>query len=79
MAAVEWHGSQHLFSVLCVEETPMDQFIISTNTSSGLQRYDPEKGLLALAAAEAAHKHFARAKNLDGLSRAIEAKLKEAA
>src|SRR5271166_6233080 len=47
------------------------------NTSSGLQRYDPEKGLLALAAAEAAHKHFARAKNLDGLSQAIEAKLKE--
>ena len=55
----------------------MHQFIIPTNTSSGLQRYDPEKGLLALAAAEAAHKHFARAKNLDGLSRAIEAKLKE--
>jgi hypothetical protein len=47
------------------------------NTSSGLQRYDPEKGLLALAAAEAAHKHFARAKNLDGLTEAIEAKLKE--
>ena len=55
----------------------MHQFIIPTNTSSGLQLYDPEKGLLALAAAEAAHKHFARAKNLDGLSRAIEAKLKE--
>ena len=55
----------------------MDQFITPTNTSSGLQRYDPEKGLLALAAAEAAHKHFARAKNLDGLSKAIEAKLKE--
>ena len=55
----------------------MNQFIIATKTSSGLQLYDPEKGLLALAAAEAAHKHFARAKNLDGLSRAIEAKLKE--
>ena len=55
----------------------MNQFIIPTNTSSGLRLYDPEKGLLALAAAEAAHKHFARAKNLDGLSRAIEAKLKE--
>ena len=55
----------------------MHQFIIPTNTSSDLQLYDPEKGLLALAAAEAAHKHFARAKNLDGLTRAIEAKLKE--
>ncbi len=55
----------------------MNQLIIPTNTSSGLQRYDTEKGLLALAAAEAAHKHFARAKNLDGLSKAIEAKLKE--
>ena len=55
----------------------MHQFIIPRNTSSGLQRYDPEKGLLALAAAEAAHKHFARAKNLDGLSQAIDAKLKE--
>jgi hypothetical protein len=47
----------------------MNQFIIPTNTSSSLQLYDPEKGLLALAAAEAAHKH--------GLSKAIEAKLKE--
>jgi hypothetical protein len=51
--------------------------LVPANTSSGLQRYDPEKGLLALAAAEAAHKHFARAKNLDGLTKAIEAKLKE--
>ena len=51
--------------------------LVSANTSSGLQHYDPEKGLLALAAAEAAHKHFARAKNLDGLSQAIDAKLKE--
>jgi hypothetical protein len=33
--------------------------------------------LLPLAAAEAAHKHFARAKNLDGLTKAIAAKLKE--
>ena len=63
--------------MLRAEETPINQFIIPTNASSGLQLYDPEKGLLALAAAEAAHKHFARAKNLDGLSRAIEAKLKE--
>jgi hypothetical protein len=55
----------------------MHQFIIPTSTRSGLQRYDPEKGLLALAAAEATHKHFARAKNLDGFSQAIEAKLKE--
>ena len=44
----------------------MNELVIPTNTSSGLQLYDPEKGLLALAAAEAAHKHFARAKTLMG-------------
>ena len=55
----------------------MNQFIIPTNAPSGLKLYDPEKGLLALASAEAAHKHFSRAKNLDGLSKAIAAKLKE--
>jgi hypothetical protein len=41
----------------------MHELVLPTSTSSGLQHYDPEKGLLALAAAEAAHKHFARAKN----------------
>jgi hypothetical protein len=46
----------------------MHELVLPTSTSSGLQHYDPEKGLLARAAAEAAHKHFARAKNLDGLS-----------
>jgi len=55
----------------------LNEIIISQNTSSGLQLYDPGKGLLALAAAEAAQRHFARTKNLDGLSKAIEAKLKE--
>jgi hypothetical protein len=69
--------AQCFLSVLYAEERRMNQFIIPTNAPSGLQLYDPEKGLLALAAAEAAHKHFTRAKNLEGLTKAIEAKLKE--
>ena len=55
----------------------MNEIIIPQKTASSLQLYDPEKGLLSLAAAEAAEKHFGRAKNLDGLSKAIAAKLKE--
>ena len=55
----------------------MNQIIIHQNTSSSLQLYDPQKGLLNLAASEAAERYFARAKDLDGLSKDIEAKLKE--
>ena len=43
---------------------------------TGLKLYDPQKGLLSIASAETAQKHFARAKNLDGLTKAIEEKLK---
>ena len=42
-----------------------------------LDHYDPEKGLKAIAVAEAAEKHFARAKDIVKLFEAIEAKLKE--
>ena len=42
-----------------------------------LAHYDPEKGLKAVAVAEAAEKHFARAKDIVKLFEAIEAKLKE--
>ena len=54
----------------------MNEIVISQNTASSLQLYDPQKGLLSIAAAETAQKHFARAKNLDGLNKAIEQKLK---
>ncbi len=40
----------------------MNEIVIPQKTASGLQLYDPQKGLLSIAAAETAQKHFARAK-----------------
>ena len=54
----------------------MNEIVIPQKTASSLQLYDPQKGLLSIAAAETAQKHFARARNLDGLNKAIEEKLK---
>jgi phage N-6-adenine-methyltransferase len=44
--------------------------------SSRLKLYKPKQGLIRIAAFETAQRHFARAKNLDGLTKAIEEKLK---
>ena len=46
-------------------------------SGTDLQHYDPEKGLKNLAVAEAAEKHFARAKDSTKLFEAIKAKLTE--
>lgn len=43
--------------------------------NTDLTQYDPERGLKSVAVAEAAEKHFARAKDADGLYEAIKAKL----
>ena len=40
----------------------MNDIVISQKTAPGLQLYDPEKGLLSIAGAETAQKHFARAR-----------------
>lgn len=42
-----------------------------------LQKYDPDKGLKRLAVAEVAEKHYARAKDVDMLFKAVEHKLTE--
>ncbi len=54
----------------------MHEIVIPQKSASGLKLYAHEKGLISIAAAETAQKHFARAKNLDGLTKAIEEKLK---
>jgi len=43
--------------------------------SGELAHYDPERGLKAVAVAEAAEKHFARAKDLQQLEKAVKSKL----
>ena len=44
-------------------------------TRGDLTQYDPQRGLKSIAVAEAAEKHFARAKDAAGLNQAIEKKL----
>lgn len=48
---------------------------LAKRSASGLSRYDPEKGIKHIAGAEAAEKHYARAKDATNLERAIRAKL----
>ncbi len=55
----------------------MPRNLVLRDEPGELAHYDPKKGLKAVAVAEAAEKHFARAKDIVKLFEAIEAKLKE--
>ena len=47
---------------------------LAKSSSTGLAKYDPQKGLKTVAVAEAAEKHYARAKDATQLERAIRLK-----
>src|SRR5215469_2041438 len=55
---------------------PMDKSITKSRKKFDIAVYDPTKGLKTIAVAEAAEKHFARAKDPEKLFEAIETKLR---
>ena len=72
MVEKEKHNSRYSKFILEHHwERNINQIVVSRKGKSRLKLYDPKKGLIAIAATEIAQRHFSRAKDLAGVSKAM--------